>query len=195
MRHAAAVIVTGALLLVTLSARAEPLSGTVRCKGTRDCANAVVYIGAVTGTTFAVPKERAIVDQKGMEFIPHVRPILVGTTVDFLNSDPVPHNVFTPDSCAEKFNLGTWPKGEVRSYTFKRECVAALLCNPHPEMLGYVVAVPTPYFAVTDKAGKWSIPNVPAGEYLLKVWHARLKPASRTIRTPADGPIDFDIAR
>lgn len=177
------------------SVSATGLSGTVRCKGTRDCADAVVYVAAVPGKSFAPPKEPVSMDQKGMEFVPKVLPVLVGTTVNFLNSDAVLHNVFTPDACADKFNLGTWPKGEVRSFTFKKECAAALLCNPHPEMSGYVVAVPTPYFAVTDKAGKWSLPDVPAGELMLKVWHPRLKGTSRVVKVPADGAIDFDIAR
>ena len=63
------------------------------------------------GKTFPAPKEHAKIDQMNLVFIPHVLPVLVGTTVDFLNSDAVLHNVFSPDACAEKFNLGTWPQG------------------------------------------------------------------------------------
>ena len=49
--------------------------------------------------------------------------------VDFLNSDSVLHNVFTPDSCADHFNLGTWPQGQTKNFTFKKTCFAALLCR------------------------------------------------------------------
>jgi len=190
-----AATLAGIVLLSDPPVRAEQLGGTVRCKGTRDCANAVVYIAAIPGKSFPPPRMPVAVDQKGLAFVPHVQPVLVGTTVDFLNSDPLLHNVFTSAACADKFNLGTWPPGEVRSYTFKRECVAPLLCNPHPEMLGYVVVVSTPYFAVTDKAGRWSIPEVPVGQYTLTVWHPRLKGTSRGINAPAEGPVDFEIAR
>jgi hypothetical protein len=129
-----------------------------------------------------------------MQFVPRVLPILAGTRVDFTNADPVLHNAFTPDACADRFNLGLWRNGEVRSYVFKRPCVAAVLCKPHPEMLGYVVALPTPYFAVTDEAGKWSIPDVPDGEYTLRIWHPRLKGTSKAIRVPASTPVDFEIS-
>ena len=58
------------------------------------------------------PRRPTPLDQRNLVFEPHVLPVLVGTTVDFLNSDAVQHNVFSPDACADKFNLGTWPKGQ-----------------------------------------------------------------------------------
>jgi plastocyanin len=175
------------LALVLAAATALPLTagdlhGKVTCKGVRDCADAVVYVAAIPGKTFPAPKEHARIDQLNLVFAPHVLPVLVGTTVDFQNSDAVLHNVFSPDSCAEKFNLGTWPKGEKRSYTFNKECVSAtLLCKVHPEMEGFVVAVPTPYFAVTKADGTFRIADVPDGAYTVKVWHPKLKPAQKAV--------------
>ena len=140
---------------------AGDLHGKVTCKGVRDSGDAVVYVAAIAGKAFPAPKEHARIDQLNLVFSPHVLPVLVGTTVDFLNSDAVLHNVFSPDSCADKFNLGTWPKGQIKSYTFAKECEAAtLLCKVHPEMEGFVVAVPTPYFAVTKPDGSFHIANV-----------------------------------
>ena len=141
----------------------------------RDTADAVVYVADRPGKTFPAPEEHARLDQKNIDFRPHVLPVLAGTTVDFLNSDAVLHNVFTPDACADKFNLGTWPQGQTRSYAFKKECVATLLCKVHPEMEGFVAAVPTPYFAVTKADGAYDIPDVPDGTYTVKVWHPNLK--------------------
>ena len=109
-----------------------------------DGVDAVVYLAAVPGKTFPAPAEHAKIDQQNLVFHPHVVAVQVGATVDFLNSDAVLHNVFSPDSCADKFNLGTWPKGQTKSFTFKKECVATLLCKVHPEMEAFVVAVPTP---------------------------------------------------
>src|ERR1035438_91114 len=129
----------------TLPLTAGEIHGKVTCKGVRDSSNAVVYVAAIPGKTFPAPAEHAKIDQRNLVFNPHVLPVLVGTTVDFLNSDAVLHNVFSPDACCDKFNLGTWPKGQSKSQTFNKECNATLLCKVHPEMEGFVIAVPTPY--------------------------------------------------
>lgn len=139
---------------------------------------AAVYLEAVAGKMFAPPAAHAKVDQKNLVFIPRVLPVLAGTTVDFQNSDTVLHNVFCPDECAQKFNLGTWGQGDHRSYTFANAgCVATLLCNVHPEMVAYVVVCPTPYFATTEKDGSFKIEGVPPGKYTVVTWHEKLKPA------------------
>jgi hypothetical protein len=48
-------------------------------------------------------------------------------------------------------------------------------------MSGYVVVVPTPYFAVTDKDGNFEIKDVPDGSYTLKTWSEVGKPASQAV--------------
>lgn len=188
-------LISGAAFGLCLSAYAGDIHGKVTAKGVRDSANAVVYLGGIPGRTFAAPKEHARVDQLNLVFTPHVLPVLVGTTVDFLNSDAVLHNVFTPEACAEKFNLGTWPKGETRSFTFKGECVATLLCKVHPEMEGFVVTVPTPYFAVTKADGSYAIADVPDGSYTVKVWHPKLKATQKAVSVSGATQADFEIAR
>ena len=182
--------------VVALPLAAGEIKGKVTCKGARNNADAVVYVAAIPGKTFPAPKEHAKIDQLNLVFSPHVLPVLVGTTVDFLNSDAVLHNVFSPDACADKFNLGTWPKGEIKSYEFKKECVAAtLLCKVHPEMEGFVVAVPTPYFAVTKADGTYTIANVPDGAYTVKVWHPKLKPAQKAVTVAGSSTADFEITK
>lgn len=181
--------------LMTAPLSAGDLHGKVACKGVRDSADAVVYVTAVPGKTFPAPKEHAKIDQVNLVFSPHVLPVLVGTTVDFLNSDAVLHNVFTPDACAEKFNLGTWPKGQTRSYQFKKECIAALLCKVHPEMEAFVVAVPTPYFAVTKADGNYRIPDVPDGTYTVKVWHPKLKATQKSVTVSGATAAEFEITK
>jgi plastocyanin len=183
------------LALLASSLPAGDLHGKVVCKGVRDSGDAVVWIDAIPGKTFPAPKEHAKVDQSNLVFVPHVLPVLAGTTVDFLNSDAVLHNVFTPEACAEKFNLGTWPKGQIRSYEFKKECVAALLCKVHPEMEAFIVAVPTPYFALTKADGSYRIPDVPDGTYTVKVWHAKLKPTQKSVAVSGATPAEFEISR
>jgi plastocyanin len=186
--------------LILSMAAAQPLAaaslhGTVTCHGARDNAGAVVYVVAVSGKTFSPPREHAKIDQTNLSFVPHVLPVLVGTTVDFLNSDSVLHNVFSPDAVADKMNLGTWPKGEARSHTFKKVGFVSLLCIVHPEMEGYVAVLPTPFFAVTDASGSYTISDLPDGTYGVKVWHPKLKSVERSVSVPVAGATDFQLSK
>lgn len=174
---------------------AGEIHGKVTAKGVRDASDAVVYVDTVAGKTFAPPSVHARMDQKNLQFSPHVLPVLTGTTVDFLNSDSILHNVFSPDACADRFNLGTWPQGQTKSYTFKKACFAVLLCKVHPEMEGFVAVLPTPYFAVTSPDGSYEIKNVPDGTYTVKVWHPKLKPAQKSVVVKGPTEASFAIAK
>jgi len=189
-------VLYGALFLaMTAPSLAGDIHGKVACKGVRDSADAVVYVAALPSKTFPAPAEHARINQLNLVFTPHVLPVLAGTTVEFLNSDAVLHNVFSPDGCADKFNLGTWPKGETRTFQFKKECVATLLCKVHPEMEAFVVVLPTPYFTVTKTDGSYAIPNVPDGSCTVKVWHPKLKGIEKAVTVAGATAADFEIAR
>lgn len=148
------------------------ITGTVIYKYTAKYPT-VVYIEDINGTEFDPPAEKARMDQREKLFIPRVLPVVVGTTVEFLNSDPFEHNVFSPDE--EGYDLGNWGKGEKREYTFRRTGFYTQLCSLHPEMIAYVIVVKTPYFAVADSSGKFEITGVPPGKWKLKVWNERMK--------------------
>ena len=171
------------------------LHGKVAAHGVRNSADAVVYVDRIAGKTFPPPSVHAKIDQKNMQFIPRVVPVVAGTTVDFLNSDALLHNVFTPDACADRFNLGTWPQGQTKSFTFKKECFASLLCKVHPEMEGFVAVLPTPYFAVTTADGSYHIKDVPDGTYVVKVWHPKLKAAQKSVTVAGATEANFEIAK
>jgi plastocyanin len=179
----------------SLSAADGSITGTVKATGLSSSADAVVYVVEATGS-FKPAAEPATMDQRKMQFIPHVMPVLAGTTVKFLNSDPTPHNVFSPDG--EKYNLGTWPQGQTKDYTFskcaKLPCVYTQLCRVHPEMEGFVVVLPNPYFAVSDKEGRFEIKGVPAGSYKVGVWHAKLKGQPQAVTVEAGKAASVDIA-
>jgi len=182
-------------LLTAAPLLAGDIHGTVTAKGMRDSANVVVYVDQIAGKTFPAPTAHAAVDQKNMLFVPKVLPIVKGTTVDFHNSDAVLHNVFSPDACADRFNLGTWPQGQSKSFTFKKPCFAAVLCKVHAEMEGYVAVLPTPYFAVTSADGSYVIKDVPDGSYTVKVWHQKLKAAMKTVAVKGPTKTDFTAAK
>lgn len=176
-------------------ALAGSISGVVSATGMRSNADAVVYVEKSGGMDFQAPAEPVVMDQKGKVFLPKVLPVVVGTTVEFLNSDPFAHNVFTPDGCADEFNLGSWATGETKSHTFDRNCAAVMLCNVHPEMVGYVVAVDTPYFAVTDAEGHYEIEGVPDGTYTVSVWHERFEKHSQELAVSGATTLDVTLKR
>ena len=174
------------------------IEGTVKGTGSASNANAVVYVQQAPGT-FAPPAKPAEMDQRGKQFTPRVLPVVVGTRVRFLNSDPTRHNVFSPSN--EKYNLGTWTQGRTRDYTFakcaKVPCAYVQLCLIHPEMEAYVVVLQNPFFAVTTTDGQYKIDNVPPGTYSLAVWHAKGKsqPKPVTVDASTRAVVDFVIRR
>lgn len=181
------------LLWFGQSVEGAAIKGKITVKGARDARDVLVYIDKAPGE-FKPPEKPAKIDQKNMVFIPHVLPVLAGTKVEFQNNDEVLHNVFTPDKCADKFNLGTWPKGEARSYTYKDiGCVSVILCNVHPEMEAWIVVLQNPYFYKTDKDGTFTIEDVPAGKYTLRVWHKKLKAKPQEIEVPEEGDVTVDF--
>ncbi|MGD1094496.1 MAG: hypothetical protein ABSB35_21205 [Bryobacteraceae bacterium] len=128
----------------------------------------VVWIDDIPGE-FPPPEDHAILGQKSLSFIPHILPILVGTTIDFPNGDPFGHNVFSI-SPAKKFNLGLYPKGRVPTVLFDKPGIVAVLCNVHPEMSAYIIVLKTPFFAVAGPDGHFIIRNVPSGSRLVRCW-------------------------
>jgi len=193
---ATASLLTASALLA--SAADGSITGTVKAAGLASNADAVVFVQQAPGTS-PPPAEPVTMDQKQMQFLPHVLPVVSGTTVKFLNSDPTPHNVFSPDF--EKYNLGTWPTGQSKEYTFSKctkfPCAYTQLCRVHPEMEGFVVVLPNPYFAVSDKEGHFEIKGVPAGQYTVAVWHPKLKAQPKPVTVEAGKPatVAFDLAR
>jgi plastocyanin len=187
------------VILMTIAALAlAAQAGTISGKVSGVTGESVVYVNTIAGKTFPAPAQTPIIDQKGLLFQPHITAVQVGTTVEFLNSDSVAHNVFWPSISGNKklgHNLGTWPRGEKRPFKFDNPGVVSLLCNVHPEMSGYVVVSPTPYFAVTDKSGEYKIENVPDGSYNVVAWHEGSKEQSKAVAVSGDTKADFTLSK
>ena len=185
---AKAVIVAAITLSLAGTSWANEIKGKVSVQGIKSAENIAVYVDVIADKKFDPPKDHVVVDQRKMAFLPHVVAVQQGTTVDFLNSDSVGHNVYWPSISGNKklsHNLGTWTKGEKKPFQFNDLGTASLLCNVHPEMSGYIVVVPTPYFAVTDKDGNFEIKNIPAGKYTLKTWSEDGKPTAQAVDVSA----------
>lgn len=177
------------VMSAVVQAQTGSVTGTITAKGLPTSAGIVVSLEA-PGLTVSPPAKPVEVDQKGMQFAPHVLPVVKGTTVRFLNSDPVGHNVFSPEG---RYNLGTWPKGETRDRTFDKVGVYTQLCRVHPEMEAFVVVLDTPYFATTTPPGTFEITNVPPGKYTLVAWSAKRKTQKQMVSVEAEKPVTVTL--
>jgi plastocyanin len=131
-----------------------------------------VYAIGPGGPVQARPNRTAIVAQSDREFVPFVTVIQVGTTVSFPNRDPILHHVYS-FSEAKPFEIKLYSGQSPSTVNFDRSGVVTLGCNIHDWMLGYIVVVPTPYFARTDANGVAHLRDLPAGNYELRAWHPR----------------------
>ncbi len=186
-------ILLAVLLVTTVAATAA--AGTI--EGKVSPGKSVVYVDTIQGKTFPAPAQQPVINQKGLMFNPHLLVIQVGTTVQFQNDDSVQHNVFWPSISGNKklaHNLGTWPKGDKRPFKFDNPGVVSLLCNVHPEMSGYIVVSPTPYFAETDAAGNYKIENIPDGKYTIVAWHDGMK-QTKSVDVAGTGKADFALSK
>lgn len=159
------------LLLVADLAVAGTISGKVIGRE-RYVKNTVVAIKSIAGN-FKAPAEQPVMDQKDMQFVPRVLPVLKGTVVKFVNSDAAEHTVFSPDG--ETYDLGSWGQGGSENWTFDQVGTYTQLCKLHALMVAYVVVRDNPYFTVTDEAGAFSIKDVPPGDYELEIWNERMR--------------------
>ena len=142
----------------------------------------VIFIQEVKGKKFAPPKKNPVMDQRNLVYVPHILPILVGSTVDFPNTDEVRHNVYSTKKSVKTFNLGTYDSSVVKNVTFDKVGVVSLLCNVHAEMNAHIVICQNPYFSMTNKKdGTFEIKNVPPGTYKLGIFHEK-------VRLKGDGP-------
>jgi len=172
------------------------MAGTI--EGKVSPGNSVVYVDTIPGKTFPPPPDKPVIDQKSLAFSPHITVVQKGTTVDFQNQDSVQHNVFWPSVGGNKkdaHNLGTWPKGDKRSFKFDQPGVVPLLCNVHQEMSGFLIVSPTPYFAQADASGNYKIDNVPDGKYNVVAWHEGAKTQTKSVDVAGTGKADFTLAK
>ncbi len=184
-------------VLVFLMAAVSGQAGTIHGKVTGAKGESVVYVDAIPGKTFPAPTQHVEMDQKGLMFMPHLLVVETGTTVEFKNDDSVEHNVFWPAISGNKslgHNMGTWPRGQQRSFKFDNAGVVPLLCNVHPDMAAYIVVSPTPYFAETDKTGAFKIENVPNGTYKLTAWNEAGKGKTQSVQVTVSGDAEANIA-
>jgi len=144
----------------------------------KDASKAVVWLTPI-GTAVDPPQQDAShipqLVQKNKSFQPSLVVIPVGGKVEFPNHDPFFHNVFSLFE-GKRFDLGLYESGTTRFVQFDKPGISYIFCNIHAEMRAVVIALATPYYAVSDARGEVSMPNVPPGRYQMQVFHAAVPP-------------------
>jgi plastocyanin len=165
---------------LVMSALAATVSGTVQLADSRDprvrsksdYSGVVLWLEPSEGPAPAIKPSTATIVQKQKRFSPHIIAVPAGTTVDFPNNDPIFHNAFS-NFAGQPFDTGLYPPGTTHRVRFLRPGVVRVFCNIHPTMSAVIVVAPTPYVAITKKAGEYSIAGVEPGSYRLRIFHER----------------------
>lgn len=153
----------------------------VKTQGPKSYEHVIVYLESRDGLSFDPVTDRVNMDQRGLVFIPHVLAIQKGTHVRFLNNDTVDHNVyFLFEKTGETLDIGTWGQGISVDHRFMQNGPVIALCKLHLEMAAYIVVLDNPLYErvsidAGSQQGSYLIENVPAGRYLVKAWHKKLK--------------------
>ncbi len=185
---------------------AGTITGTAKVKGLRTPENVMVYLTKAPPASGDPSMAELVMDQRNLEFIPHVLPVLVGSSVQFPNNDKVDHNIFSM-SRTKKFNLGSYKPGESKTMLFDKPGIVEIRCDVHAEMAAYILVMKNPYFAVTDKKGHFEIPDpsylkqaglenvsgLPPGKYTVRTWHEKLKSQKKYVLIPDSGDVSIKL--
>ena len=166
------------ITMLALSSSLPAQEGTVRgkvniinrSKDESGSADVVVWLTPKGSSGPVLPGPTVRLLQKNKQFLPHVLALTVGTQVEFPNEDPFFHDVFSIYR-GKPFDLGLYESGAIRKVRFSQPGVSYIFCNIHPDMSASVVALTTPYFAVTARDGSYLLNHVPSGSYKLEIWY------------------------
>jgi plastocyanin len=138
--------------------------------------NVFVYVKDGLGNyTYDAPTTTAKIDQQNCRYHPHVFGMRVGQSLEILNSDPTLHNIHALPKGNAEFNTGQPIQGMKTTHTFTaKEVMVPFKCDVHGWMNAYVGVLDHPYYAVTDKDGKFELKDVPPGTYTIEAWHEKL---------------------
>ena len=186
----------GLILGCAALAHSAELRVTVKDHKGRNIEDAVVVavpIDPRNAQRFRPPQDA--VDQVDKQFVPYVKPVFVGSTVRFPNSDNIRHQVYS-FSPAKKFELPLYGGTNAPPVIFDKPGVVVLGCNIHDWMIGYIYVSETPFFAKTGPQGTAAITDLPPGEYTVRIWHPSMDRAEETtnrhIALAAEAPVSAE---
>jgi hypothetical protein len=146
-------------------------------------ANAVVYIKQGLGHyRFDTPPETSVLEQKNCMYEPHVVALMTDQPFEILNKDPTMHNVHPLPKHNRQWSTSQPAGSAALKSTFARpEFAMEVLCNVHPWMRAWIFVFDHPYYAVTSRAGKFELKNLPPGTYTIEAWHETYRAQDQTV--------------
>jgi len=199
MRFVSLLSLTLCAVAIASGAQTIHATGTVQIAGkkglAKDASNVVLWLTPRNGPAPPMPPKQYRLVQQDKHFEPHLLIVPVGAVVEFPNKDPFFHNVFSVYE-GTPFDLGLYESGSSRPVHFNRPGPSYIFCNIHPQMSAVVLALKTPYYAITNAKGEFSI-DLPAGDYELGVWYERTLPddLSSLARRVTIGAAPLDLGR
>lgn len=162
-------------VFAAVAAQATAVEVRVTDAAGRPLPDAVVFLESPAARAAVRPAPLVEISQANRQFDPQVTVVPVGTRVSFPNRDTVRHHVYS-FSPAKRFEIKLYVGTPAQPVEFDQPGIAVLGCNIHDQMAAWVVVVPTPWHGKTDRHGVVRWPDVPAGSYRLRTWHASLPP-------------------
>jgi hypothetical protein len=158
----------------------------------KELRDVVVYITGITGKSTGASADPVVLDQQGCEYTPYIFAVQTGQKIIVRNSDPAPilHNVHATPTAAGNQEVNVPQAAGSADLTVSFPAAEDFLkfkCDVHPWMFAYATVVDHPYFAVTDKDGKYKIANVPPGKYTLKAMHRKAGTVTQDIEVKDTG--------
>ena len=145
-------------------------------------ANSFVYVKDGLGNyVFDTPTDAATIDQKDCRYHPHVFGMRVGQKLEIVNSDPTMHNIHALPKANGEFNTAEPMPMKTEHVFTTKEVMVPFKCDVHGWMNAYVGVMDNPYYAVTDKDGKFELKDLPAGTYTIEAWHEKLGVVSQSV--------------
>lgn len=149
--------------------------------GNKGLANAVASVAGAKGAPTA---KKAVIDQKGCKFVPHVVAMTPGE-IEIKNSDDILHNLHTYSTANPAINKAQPKFKKTMTEKFEKPEIVKVTCDVHSWMLGWIAVMPHPYFGITDGNGATKIENVPAGKHTVEVWHETLGKQTKEVEVKA----------
>lgn len=157
--------------------------------------NVVVYVSDGLGTsTFPIPDEPAVMEQKGCQYKPHVLAMRASQKLKVVNSDDTTHNIHPEPNNNREWNVVQHHGVPIEQVFAREEIAISVKCNIHPWMRSYIAVLKNPYFAVTGKNGSFELKDLPPGSYTIQAWHEKLGTRTQKITLGgASQTVEFDF--
>lgn len=141
-------------------------------------------VASAPGAKGAKATAKAVIDQHGCKFVPHVVVMQPGE-IEIKNSDDILHNIHTYSTANPSINKAQPKFKKVMTEKLEKPEFVKVTCDVHSWMLGWVAVMPHPFFGVTDANGMTKIENVPPGKYTVEAWHETLGKQTKDVEVKA----------